>query len=296
MKLLSVPFFVLIIANLSIITCTGVSGVELDSAFVDYDHRKVPYRIYAPEIIHKLHYDLEEISGLTYFENGLLGAIQDESGTLFLIEAASGNITSKVKFSKSGDYECLEYLKGKMYIMQSDGDLYHFAWTEEDKVSAEKVSTAFTIKNDIEGMTSWNDKLLIITKASGDIKGNKIKGKGGYLYDPVTNKLEKKNVLQLERKKLEAFLAQKNHFSTLKDFDPSGLAIHPISKDIYIISADRAMVVLNPQLEIKEIIKLDPSVYKQPEGICFSPEGTLYIASEGGGNRGRLITLPYIRY
>jgi uncharacterized protein YjiK len=36
-------------------------------------------------------------------------------------------------------------------------------------------------------------------------------------------------------------------------------------------------------------VALDPKLLRQPEGICFSPEGTLFIASEGDGKKGYLL-------
>ena len=295
MKFIPLIFLLLMFTNLTHIKCTGVSVTEIDSALLDYDHVQVPYRFYDPLTVHKLHYDLEEISGLTYFKDDLLGAVQDESGWLFLLDARSGAITRKIKFAKSGDYECIESLGDQVYVMQSDGDLYSFTVPEPetDRVEAKKTSTNFTIKNDVEGMTMYDGQLLIMTKSSGSVKENKLKGKGAYLYDLVKDELDKKELIQLKKGDIQDFLTGKRHFSKLKDFDPSGLAVHPVLNDIYIVSADRAIVILNKEFEIKEIVKLDPGIYIQPEGICFSPDGTLYIASEGAGGRGRLIELPH---
>jgi sugar lactone lactonase YvrE len=33
--------------------------------------------------------------------------------------------------------------------------------------------------------------------------------------------------------------------------------------------------------ELKAIQKLDANLLLQPEGICFSPDGTMYISTEG---------------
>jgi len=37
------------------------------------------------------------------------------------------------------------------------------------------------------------------------------------------------------------------------------------------------------------MIKLSPVIFPQPEGICFSPDGKLFIASEGAGRGGTIL-------
>lgn len=64
---------------------------------------------------------------------------------------------------------------------------------------------------------------------------------------------------------------------------PSGIAVHPVTGEFYIISAvGNILMVVNRNNEIVHLEKLIPKLYKQPEGICFSPDGkTLYISNEG---------------
>ncbi|MEO6582961.1 MAG: hypothetical protein ABIO05_01480, partial [Ferruginibacter sp.] len=40
------------------------------------------------------------------------------------------------------------------------------------------------------------------------------------------------------------------------------------------------LVITSGQGVFKEIYKLDPGIYKQPEGIAFTPEGDLIISNE----------------
>jgi uncharacterized protein YjiK len=35
--------------------------------------------------------------------------------------------------------------------------------------------------------------------------------------------------------------------------------------------------------------KLDKELLPQPEGICFSPDGIMFISSEGKGGKGRIL-------
>jgi uncharacterized protein YjiK len=73
-------------------------------------------------------------------------------------------------------------------------------------------------------------------------------------------------------------------------FEPSGIAIHPQTNHLYIIShTAKLLLVLNREAVIVHIQKLNPSLFNQPEGICFSPDGTLFISNEGGKGQGSIL-------
>ena len=66
-----------------------------------------------------------------------------------------------------------------------------------------------------------------------------------------------------------------------KRLHPSAAAINPITKDIYIISSiQKILLILNSKGEFKTFYKLNPGIYKQPEGMAFTPEGDLIISNE----------------
>jgi hypothetical protein len=73
-------------------------------------------------------------------------------------------------------------------------------------------------------------------------------------------------------------------------FKPSGIAIHPLDGEIYIIaSVGKLLIILNRDGKIKDIKELDPEIFLQPEGICFAPEGNMFISSEGKGEKGYIL-------
>ena len=79
-----------------------------------------------------------------------------------------------------------------------------------------------------------------------------------------------------------------------KAFAPSGIAIHPITKEVFLLSSPgKLLVVLDENGKIKDAQKLSPKYMKQPEGICFDRDGTLYITSEGDGGKARLLKYEY---
>ena len=67
-----------------------------------------------------------------------------------------------------------------------------------------------------------------------------------------------------------------------KAFMLSGVAIHPQTKEIYLVATvGKLLFVLTPEGKIRHVVPLSPRVFRQPEGICFKPNGDLIISNEG---------------
>ena len=74
-----------------------------------------------------------------------------------------------------------------------------------------------------------------------------------------------------------------------KAFMPSGIAVHPETRDIYIVATvGKLLIVLNPEGHTKHLVPLSPRVFRQPEGICFTTGGDLIISNEGQDGRGKI--------
>ena len=70
-------------------------------------------------------------------------------------------------------------------------------------------------------------------------------------------------------------------------FLPSDIAIHPITSDIYITDGIHSFIlIIDISGKIKSFIELDKNDFPRPEGITFSPEGDIFISSEGVNQNG----------
>jgi len=59
---------------------------------------------------------------------------------------------------------------------------------------------------------------------------------------------------------------------------------------MYLLAAEGArLLVLDRMGIIRTVARLDPKTFRQPEGICFAPDGTLFIASEGKDGKGYIL-------
>jgi uncharacterized protein YjiK len=73
-------------------------------------------------------------------------------------------------------------------------------------------------------------------------------------------------------------------------FQPSGIAINPISGNVFVLaSVGNLLIVFSRAGEMLAMIDLKSKYHRKPEGICFSPNGTLYISHEGDGNKGTIM-------
>ena len=150
-----------------------------------------------------------------------------------------------------------------------------------------------------------SNALLIACKGSPSIdKDKRYEGfKAIYSFDLKEEELSKDPHFLIDLERLDSYIDH-NVFSKLSvkvakrlrliesetSFQPSGLAIHPIYGEIYIISSvGKLLIILNRWGKVQDVKELDPKIFRQPEGICFSPNGDMYISNEGQGGKGYIL-------
>ncbi len=265
-----------------------------------------PYDINKPDKTWKLPEKLIEISGLGYIDKYRLACIQDEKGNIYIFNLLTCDIERKIDFEKDGDFEGIEIVKNDAWVLKSNGTVYRVKnYLNENEDDVEKYPTILTKRNDAEGICydPSSKQLLICCKGHPFVDDRNGKNfKAVYTFNPKTRLLNLDPYLLIE---LDFIKNLKNYntitqwgvelLANLDDakgdltFQPSGIAIHPITQDIYILAAvGNLLMVYSPEKEIKAIIKLKTKTHPQPEGICFSPDGTLYISSEGKDKSGRI--------
>lgn len=264
-----------------------------DSVF-QYEVEDKTYDLKNPTQRWDLPKDLTEISGLSFYSRNRLACIQDEDGILYIYDLKNERIVRKEQFGDKGDYEGVEIENGTAFILKSNGNVYHFQLKNQGIGDVEKIETHLTKQNDAEGLGIYKamDELLVACKDEpGTKKVDLKKGRSIYRIDIVEKDFKKKPKYVIEGKAYNQMLeskglSKKKH----KPFKPSGVAVHPKNNYIFIIgTVGKMMVILNTDGEIEDLIPLDPQIFWQPEGICFSPAGDLFIASEGRGKKGYIL-------
>jgi uncharacterized protein YjiK len=260
----------------------------------------IPYLVNSPDTIFSLKRELTEISGLTYSDQtNMLLAINDEKAYVYQVNPNSGKIIDKIDFGKSDDYEGIAYVNGKIYIAESNGNVKVVSENGSEKIN--EFDDILSEDHDIEGLcyNSLSSSILMAAKGDSRVKGNEKSEKSVFSMEIVSGKITDEPYLSINLlkaiKTLKSDYITKNALvdlsvtSRLKDFGPSGIAVHPTTNDLYILSAKgKLLVVINQEKEVKAVVFLKQSLHVQPEGITFDPEGNLYISNEGRSRKGKI--------
>lgn len=260
----------------------------------------LPYRFDQPDLELKLDKELMETSALSLSADGQqLLTVNDEQGKLFFLNKRTGTIVRTIKFGDKGDYEGVEVVDSLVYVVKSSGDIYEIRLRSKKKPKVEKYENFLKTENDIEGLgyDEARHQLLIACKAR--FKKYK-KERIVFGFDLAEKELLESPRYRVHQDSLYQFLQQYGIVNQMirktlsKTFAPSAIAVHPINKDVYLLSSPgKVLVVLDADGSIKDVQKLSPRFMKQPEGICFDKDGTLYITSEGDGSKARLLRYDY---
>ena len=260
------------------------------------------YSLDQPDGTFTLPEELVEISGLSLSPHQtLLCAVQDEEGKIFFMDKESGELKEEIKFWKEGDYEGVEVVGDDVYVVKSTGTIYEVNKIGATDQKVTKYNSFLGKKNDVEGLCydATQHRLLLACKgtpATGESMKDMRFKKVIYSFDLKTKLLdslpaftielnhcqyylEKQGTTLANREKLEELFSPE---SSDINFNPSAIAIHPFSGNIYMTSSvGKVMMILSPEGKLLYLEKMDKKIHKQPEGLTFDADGTLYVSNEG---------------
>ena len=277
--------------------CDANNSTRKNPVIVELPPKKVTDSSKAKETVAAYNYDLKtpthtwrlpgelvEVSGNTWIDKDHLILIEDLHPNLYLIKIDEKNATLEktIPFAEEDkekiDIEDVTYVNNTVYALWSHGELFKISdWRTNPQV--EKIKTSLSKENNTEGLCydPVTQQLLIACKGSSNVPDEKKSTRAVYQFDMTQNKLNEQPFLLIHKKDFEKITEEK------LDFFPSAIAIHPITHDIYLLSTrvNKCMAVYSHSGTFKAVQFIDKELMEQPEGICFSPEGKLYISSEG---------------
>jgi uncharacterized protein YjiK len=223
----------------------------------------------------KLPLELDEISGVAYnASDSSIFAINDEKGWLYKIRR--GRQIQAWKFSAGADFEDVVLLDSAFYVLRSNGDIIRLSFDAMNNTAVQQYyfEQQGETPNEFEILyfDSTRQKLILICK---DCEMDKKKSLTAFSFDPFTGKYTGSdfsiNVDQIAKSVGEEKMK----------FKPSAASINPRNGLLYIISAiNKLLVVTDVNGNLKDACPIDPAIFKQPEGITFTPGGGMIISNE----------------
>ena len=216
-------------------TClTACTQDKMMNTLYEHPGYKLPYELSGPSRSWKLPVDLHEISGLGYTDDNRLACVEDESGRIYIFNPGSSKVELILDFGEAGDYEGIEIIGNEAWILKSNGILFKMAEYLENEVPVvTKYKTALSGKNDAEGLAydPFSNNLLIACKEKPFIDDEGGSGvKSVYRFSLETKQVDIKPYLLISMDTIK-------NYNGDAGFKPSGIAIHPMTGDVFIIGS-----------------------------------------------------------
>jgi len=266
------------IALFALMACgPKASSIHGNTEGYDFDHPKV---VEMPTV-------LNEISGLWFYpKDNSLFAIEDEDGFLYKIFPAKPNNIQRWRFHGHGDFEDVCMVNGLFYILRSDGTIFVTSIPSGDAVQSTKYEMPES-GNEFESIY-YDDSLKLMIMVCKECKDDKKKEVSTWAFNPATNQFTA-GPYQINAIRVAAIATYDSRFK------PSAATINPFTGQIWLLSSvNKLIVVASRDGSVIQAYPLDPGIYKQPEGIAFGSDRTLYISNESAGKgSANILVMPY---
>jgi uncharacterized protein YjiK len=247
-----------------------------------YRHKRSPYNFLHPDKVYDMPEILLEISGIVLISENTMFCVQDELGAIFSFDLKKKEITDVIRFADAGDFEDLAIDGDMAYVLRSDGTIFSFDYKNNNGKSRQTVVSVKTMDN--EGLFFDAEKQLLYM--AGKSRPVNSREEIRLVYQMKPEKIRDAEVaLSISNREINEMISGKypkfEKGSALFQFNPSAIAVHPLTGEKYILSALNRMLAIFDEKGLKDIFPLPLDVYYKPEGLAFSGKGDLYISSEG---------------
>lgn len=234
---------------------------------------------------------LREISGISWQEGDFL-AIQDESTHIYQLDPATGTLINPKKDGQNQDIEDLIVWGDTAWLLRSNGDLFEVKDFRNEEGSTAIFEFPISKKRDLEAIAPTPDKKSILVFCKICDWEKDLDQSSVFRFDLETRQFDPKPMLVITKDQLGNLMSEKE-LKKLK-IQPSAAAIHPVTREYYLLSSTgKWLMTLNQDLIPKSIHQLNSSIFGQPEGLTFASDGTLYISNEATKEKANLLIFKY---
>jgi hypothetical protein len=258
-------------------------------------HKKViytprGYNITKPDVT-ELGTKLREISGLCWVNDTTILANNDEAGKIFAINPKDKNNYDyrNVRFGKKDDYEDIVKVDSSIYVLISPGQLVEVKqYYDPENIQADVVAD-LPGKNEFESLY-FDKSVNSIIMLCKDCHKEKDQVRSAYRFDLATHQL-----IDTPYYTIDLNMLKKKLQDSRAEFRPSAAAINPVDQKLYILSSiGKLLVITDLKGNIDQAIPISGTMFPQPEGITFAPNGDMYISNEAAQEeRSSLLKFTY---
>jgi len=277
-------FFLIILSFALIVSCKEKENDKKEKEETPVSLQSTSYDLKNPIGQWALPDSLAEISGNILLPNNNILAIEDLRPVLYEIHLADsvGHIVKKTEFRKAEDekfdYEDLAKVGDTVYALWSHGAVFKIDQQKNGAATSNRTKTWLRKDNNTEGLAydPVTGNLLIACKDDPGIEDVKRSTRAVFEFDTKSDSLKTEPFMLINKKDFENVAGERI------DFNPSAIAVHPITHDIYIISTKdtKCIAQFSHDGKLKAFDYLDKDLLPQPEGICFDANGDVYISTE----------------
>lgn len=235
--------------------------------------------------------DLAEISGIAWHEDEIL-AIEDESAIIYRLSPQTGKILDKRKFEKNRDIEDILVRNDTAWVLRSNGNLYRVVNFREQSSQTAIFEFPGLGKRNLEAAVSDIDQAFIWLFCKVCEWDKSPDQSSFFRFDLGSMTFDALPAGKIEKSQLAGLLPDKA-LDKLK-IQPSAAAVHPLTQEYFLLSSTgKWLMTLDRAFVPQSLHPLNPSLFKQPEGIAFAPDGTLYISNEARDGKANILVFGY---
>lgn len=255
----------------------------------------LPYDFVSPSRVIELPEVLKEISGLSLVGDSLIFCVQDELGAVFQVDITDGSVSSVGRFTDVGDFEDVQVVGNNVYVLRSDGSVFSFDYEHFTGATTQRLVNIPCMN--MEGIFYNVDSKSFLVSCKEPSIGRRVVNKKQHKQDVAMHAEEEREVYSftdetaaspqkvcsVQISDIRKFIKESYGIENLSAlaFNPSAIAIHPQTKDMYVLSAADRMIAVYSGQNLSAVYLLPPDAYYKPEGIDFLSNGDIVLCSEG---------------
>lgn len=265
------------------------------------------YDLTKPDLYLTLPDTLREISGLSIIDEETIACIQDENGIVFFYDILKHKIKRQFTFGTNGDYEGITLVNNILYILRSDGVLFEINNYKSPKPQIKQYLTGIPAMNN-EGLCYDQEHNRLLIGCKGKINKDTYYKDKRFIYEfnLETKKLNQKPLINFNLTAITKY-AKEHQIKLPKRTTKNGkvielgfkvntseIAIHPITKQMFLLSAtDHCLFIFNLNGTLEHIEQMNTNLFNKAEGISFFKNGDMIVSNEAQTKKPTLLRFNY---